>query len=174
MSIKMYSVKYSANITWMINYLHGIYKVNAVTNCQRRASLFNRFALYTEIVFYGCVFLYCLTAIGYLVYPIYMYVYESEIVAILPTYLPGINEKTPSGFIILTCYQLTLLIATVIGAGACDIMFTMLIANTPVMAKLIKAEVELLNDALSSEKVDKLLVRSRFRNMLLMHREMTE
>lgn len=174
MAIKMYSVKHSDNITWMINFLHGIYKVNAATNCPRKASLLNRFALYTEIVFYGSVLLYILSGIGYLLYPIYMYVVEGEIVVMIPTYMPGINEETPSGFIVLTCLHLILLIASVIGAAACDIMFTMLIANTPIMANLIKVEVEQLNDALTSEKVDKLLVKFRFRNMLFMHREMTE
>lgn len=173
-SVKVYSVKYSDNITWMINYLYEIYKTNAATNCGRRASLFNRFAFYTEIVFMCGILLYFLSMVSYFLYPIYMYLFDGEIVTLIPTYFPGINEKSYSGFIILSCYQILLIFLAFIAASACDFLFTMLIVNVPVMAILIEMEVEQLNDILTSQKVDEPLAKSKFRNILLMHREMTE
>lgn len=172
--VKVYSVKYSANITWMINCLYDIYKANAATETGKRASLFNRFAFYTEIVFKCGTLLYFLSLLTYFIYPFYMYLYEGEIIALVPTYLPGVDEKSVSGFMILSCYHITIMILAFIGASGCDFMFAMLIANTPVMAILIEMEVQQLNDILTSQKVDVLLMKCKFRNILLMHREMTE
>lgn len=167
-------MKYSDNITWMINYLYDIYKVNAATKDRRRASLFNRFAFYTEIIFKCGSLLYFLSAVTYLVYPFYVYFFEGEIITLVPLYAPAIDEKTLSGFIILTCYHLILMVFTLIGATACDFLFSMLIANTPVLAILIEMEVQQLNDMLTSQKVDVPLMKFKLRNILLMHREMTE
>lgn len=158
----------------MINYLHSIYKVNATTKNRQRAALFDRFAEYTEIIFICGVIVYSSCVIIYLLYPIYMYLFKGKIVPLLPTYFPGIDENTTGGFIALFCYHLLLLMLSSVGISSSDLLFTMLIANTPVMAILIEMEVEQLNDALTSQKVDKLLVESKLKNVLLMHREMTE
>lgn len=154
--------------------MHGIYKANAATVSRKRALLFSRFAFYTENVFKVGICLYFLSATAFFLYPMHMYLNEGKIVPLAPTYLPGIDEETFSGFIILTCYHIFIIIMAFIAASSCDCTFTMIILNVPIMALLIKMEVEQLNDALTSEKVDKLLVKCKLRNILLMHREMTE
>lgn len=136
--------------------------------------MFNRFALLTEIILKFGAFLYFSSGIAVFFYPLYMYIFHGELVTLNPTYLPGIDEKTVKGYIMIMIYQTILETVAVIGATASDCLFTMLIANTPVLSLLIEMEVEQLNEALTSDKVDKLLVKTRFRNMLLMHREMTE
>lgn len=158
----------------MINNLYAIYKVNANTKGLRRRTLFDRFAFYTEIVFKCGTLLYFLSILGYFVYPMYMYWFKREIVTLMPTYIPGINERTASGFVIVTCYHVILLVVAFVAATSCDFLFTMLIANTPVMAILIEMEVQQLNEILTSQKTDVPLLKSKFRNILLMHREMTE
>lgn len=172
--VKIYSVKYSDRITWMINYLYDIYKVNATTKNQRRAAVFDRFAYYTEVVFKSGVVLYFASTIGYLFYPFCMYFLKGEIVTLIPTYFPGIDENTTNGYIILSCYHILLLFLSFVGISCSDLLFTMLIANTPIMSNMIELEVEQLNDILTSPKMDTLLMKSTFRNLLLMHREMTE
>lgn len=172
--VKTYSVKYSDNITWMINYVHDIYKINAATKCRQRAELFDRFAFYTEIIFKVGFLLYAVSMLSYFVYPFYMYLFKGEVVALIPTYAPGINEKSFSGFITLTCYHLLLMALAVIAVAACDLLFTMLIANVPVMANLIAMEVQELNEILTSKRVDELRVKFKLRNIFLMRREMTE
>lgn len=136
--------------------------------------MFTRFAFLTEIIFKFGTFLYFVSGIAFLVYPLYMYFFKGELVTINPSYLPGIDETTVKGYIMITIYHIVLLSVAVVGATASDCLFTMLIANTPVLSLLIEMEVEQLNDALASENTDKLLVKSKFRNMLFMHREMTE
>lgn len=158
----------------MINYVHDIYKTNAATKCRQRAELFNRFAFYTEIIFKIGFVLYFLSILSYFVYPFYMYLFKREVVALIPTYAPGINEKSFVGFATLTCYHLLLMVLAVIAVAACDLLFTMLIANVPVMANLIAMEVRELNEILTRERVDELSVKYKLRNLFLMHREMTQ
>lgn len=172
--VKVYAVKYRVNIHWMINYLYEIYKVNAVTKCEKRASLFNRFAFYTEIVFKCGALLYLLSISAYFLYPIYMYLFKGEVIVVLSIYFPGIDETTAGGYIFLLCYHITVLALAFIAVSACDFLFTMLIVNTPVMATLIEVEVQQLNGILTSAAVDVPLMKSKLRNILLMHREMTE
>lgn len=136
--------------------------------------MFDRFAFYSETVFECGTFLYFLSILAYFVYPISMYWFKREIVTLLPIYIAGINENTASGFVIVTCYHVILLLVAFTAASSVDFLFTMLIANTPVMAILIEMEVEQLNDILTSPKIDVLLMKSKFRNVLLMHHEMTE
>lgn len=172
--VKVFSVKYSDEITWMINKLHDVYKVNATTKDYNRRTLFDRFAFYTEMVFKCGTSLYFLSALSYFVYPIYVYSIKREIITLMPTYLPGIDEGTATGFVIVTCYHIVLLSVAFVSASACDFLFTMLIANTPIMANLIQMEVQQLNDILTSPKIDAPLLNTKLRNILLMHREMTE
>lgn len=172
--VKIYSVKYSDRITWMINYLHDIYKVNATTKNRARATLFDRYAYYTEGIFKCGVALYFMSVLSYFLYPIYMYVIDGKIVQLLPTYFPGIDEDTINGFIMLSSYHVALLVFSFIGLSACDLLFTMLIANTPIMANLIEMEVEQLNDHLVEKLQDDFMIKMKLRNILLMHREMIE
>lgn len=158
----------------MINYLYEIYKVNAATKCQQRASLFNRFAFYTEVVFKCGTALYVVSISSYFLYPIYTYLFKGEVIVVLSIYFPGIDETTREGYIFLLCYHIAVLVLALIAVSACDFLFTMLIVNTPAMAVLIEMEVQQLNDILTSEKVDVPLMKSKLRNILLMHREMTE
>lgn len=172
--VKIHAVKYSDQITWMINYLHNIYKVNAKSKDQRKSAMFDRFSYYTEIVFKCGCFLYLLSVISYFLYPMYMYLFEGKIVTLLPIYLPGINEHSASGFIIISSYHVLLLAVAFVAASGCDFLFMMLIANTPIMAILIEMEVEKLNEILTAQKFDAPLMKTKLRNILLMHREMTE
>lgn len=158
----------------MINYLDDIYKVNATTKNQRRAAVFGRFAYYTEVVFKCGVVLYFASMIAYFFYPFCMYLLNGEIVTLIPTYLPGIDEHTTNGYIIVSCYHILILFLSFVGLSSSDLLFTMLIANTPIMSNMIALEVKRLNDMLTSPKIDGLLMKCTFRNLLLMHREMTE
>lgn len=158
----------------MINYLYEIYKVNAATKCQKRTSLFNRFAFYTEVVFKCGTLLYLLSISSYFLYPIYMYLFKGEVIVVLSIYFPGVDETTTGGYIFLLCYHITVLVLALIAVSACDFLFTMLIVNTPAMAILIEDEVQQLNGILTSQEVDVPLMKSKLKNILLMHREMTE
>lgn len=174
MIVKIFSVKHHVDLMWMINYLDGIYKANVKTEDKRRAAYFQKFSYYTEIVFKGGNFLYFLSVLSYFVNPLFQYIFENEVVTLLPTYLPGIDENTFDGYVILSCYHLVLMIVGFIAASASDFLFTMLIINTPILALLIGLEVEQLNEELDADKPDAVAIKNKLRNILLMHREMTE
>lgn len=174
MMTKIYSVKYSVDLMWMINYLNDVYKVNMSSKDKQRLAHFDSYSHYTEMVFKCGTFLYFLSVLSYFLNPIYMYWFEQEIVPLLPTYFPGIDEHSLNGFIILSCYHLTLLVLAFIATSASDFLFTMLIVNTPIMAILIGLEVEQLNEQLKQRSTHMTMVKSKLRNILLMHRELTE
>lgn len=174
MIAKIFSVKHSVELMWMINYLNDIYKVNVASKDKKRSAYFDNFSFYMEIVFKCGTITYFLSAFSYFVNPIYMYWSEGEIVTLLPTYFPGVDEKTVNGFIILTGYHLTLIILALIASTASDFLFTMLIVNTPIMAVLIEMEVEELNTILIEKPNDSAMVKFKLRNIFMMHREMTE
>lgn len=136
--------------------------------------MFNRFAFYTEIVLKIGITLYFLSTVSFYANLIYTYVFEGEIVAPLPTYFPGVDENSIGGFVVLFGYHSLIMFLGFVAASACDFMFTMLIVNIPVMAELIKMEMGRLNDILTGEKVDAPLMKCTLRNIVLMHRGMTE
>lgn len=171
---KIYSVKYHVDLMWMINFLNNIYKVNISSKDNKRLAHFDSYSRYTELVFKCGTFLYSLSILSYFVNPIYMYYFERKIVTLLPTYFPAIDEHSINGFIFLTCYHLTLIVVAFIASSASDFLFTMLIVNTPIMAILIGLEVEQLNEQLKVRPAEMTMVKYKLRNILLMHRELTE
>lgn len=138
-----------------------------------RAALFHRFSRYTEIIIKGGFVIYFLATLMYFVFPIYMYLAKGELVGMLPSYLPFVDENTTGGYVVLICYHLALMVFGCTGIAGSDFLFTMAIANTPIMSNLVGFEVELLNEELK-HKENAPMINGRFRNILFMHREMTE
>lgn len=172
--MKIYSVKYHADLLGLINYLDGVYKVNTSSKDKKRLAYFTSYSNYTEIVFKCGTFMYFLSVLSYFLNPMYMYLFHGEIVTLLPTYSPGIDEKTVNGFIVLTCYHIIVLVLAFIASTASDFLFTMLIINTPILAILFGLEVEKLNEILVDTPNDSAMIKFKLRNILLMHRGLFE
>lgn len=169
----MYSVRYEVQLRWMVNYLLKVYKANIDTKPANRRELFDTFSTYTELSFKIGLFLYFLSILSYFVYPIYMYVFESKIVTIIPSYIPGVNENTYGGYAVLSIYHIVLLVLALFGTTASDFLYVMLIINTPVLAVLLSYEVTELNHILTQKKIDENDMKHRVQNIILMHREIT-
>lgn len=177
MIVKIASVQYSNDVMWTVNYLNDIYKVNVATKDAKRLAYLNQFSNYMEICFKTGMILYSLSTLAFFINPIYMYVFEHKVVTLAPEYVPGIKESTFDGFIILSCYHLVIVVLALVAASASDFLFTMLVISTPVLAVLVKMEVGHLNEALrqgTSDADNVANIKFKFRNILLMHRDMTE
>lgn len=98
---------------------------------------------------------------------------KREVVAMMPTYLPGIDEKTTGGFILLSGYHIIVMAFGFFALAGSDFLFTMVVTNTPIMACLAKMEAEQLNEELKNQESAS-MIKWRLRNILLMHLEMTE
>lgn len=117
--------------------------------------------------------LYSLSALSNFIYPLYMYAFEHEVVTIMPTFVPFIDENTRNGYIVLSAFHVASLILGIIACCATDLLFTMITINTPVMASLIEDEVNQLNETVEGEKPQPMLAKVKLRNILLMNRERT-
>lgn len=174
MVVKISSMRYSTELLWMIDYLNDIYKVNITVKDRRRLEILERFSFSMELVYKLGVCLYIVAGIAFLLNPIYMYWFRGEIVTLGPTFVPGIDEKTPKGYIAVTCFHLILIVFTVIASAATDFLFTLFVVNTPLLATLFRDEVNHLNLLLKDNAADSILVKFKLRNILLMHREIKQ
>lgn len=103
-----------------MNFIRNLYKVHITAESSERVEYFKKCALYTEYLFIGMTILYISATFSFLIYPLYMYFFENEIVPILPIYLPYVDENTHYGYIILTSFQASAFLMVLFGLLACD------------------------------------------------------
>lgn len=152
----------------MIYYLHDIYEINAATKNRKRAEMFDRFYYYTEdwngSIFFIDIFLLFSD----------LHVLDRRVTprnhTDVFTWHQWEHNWRIHYFVMLSYF---LLVLSFIGISCSDLLFTKLIANSPIMANLIEMKVEELNVCLE-EKLDDSMIKFKLRNILLMHREMTE
>lgn len=113
-------------------------------------------------------------AASFFPYPIYMYVFKNERVPLLSMYIPGIDETTVSGYLILICVQVPLMFMAIVGMTSCDIMYAMMLINIPILARLVEDEINEMNEMLEKMAVKVHIWKHRLRNLLVMHQEMTQ
>lgn len=170
---KIHALNYSDDISWMANFILGIYKVNSTVKDKKRLKMFHTCSLASELIFKLCGFLYFSFSLTYAVYPVYMYFFQNEVVSALQTFLPGVDETTTEGFIVTVMYHMILIILGSIGFAASDLLITLIIINTPIMAASIEDEINQLNDMLRKKNNDSLAIKYKLRNIFLMHQDMT-
>lgn len=169
--MKMYSVKYGKMIVGLMDKLIEIFAANAKSSSRSRSILINKFALITEIVFKAGCAVYVLAGGFYFLNPIYSYYWRNEIAPLIPLYFPLINENTTGGLILLTAIHTVYLVLAIIGSACTDFMFVMIIVNMPVLSNIFGDNIRELNANLREELVDQVLVKAKFKNILLLHRE---
>lgn len=174
LGIKMYANRYRAIILEMVLKIISIYEQNSPKSERRRLELCTKFANYTEIIFLGGMVLYTISVTTYLLPPLYIYLTEQRVELILPVFIPGVDENTDTGKVIHYTFHLTCIILAFFGSTSSDFTFTMIIINAPVMAKILGINVGELNEMMAEKKPDPLMIKFKFRNILLIYREMAE
>lgn len=169
----MYNIQYVDNIQWVIYFIRDIYKEHITTESVERAEYFRKFALFTEYFFKFLVLMYFSLIFVVLTYPGFMYFTQHELVPIMPLYIPGIDENTIIGYIIITIYHLTMITLASVGIAATDFFLAIVIISSLIFAKLIWLEMQQIHTDLD-EKSSELSLKVHFRNILRMHKEMCE
>lgn len=159
------------DLQWIIRFVQKLYKIHIKTKSKDRLEYFNKFALFTEIFFKIMSTLYLLSVFTFFPYPAYMYFFKHEVVTMIPLYAPFIDESQPAGYIALGALHIMLFFFATLGILACDFFMAIIIISTLIFAKLISLELEQI-DIDQPLKNSELLVRGRFRNVLIMHQEM--
>lgn len=158
----------------IIVFINNLYTTNKDNRIGERGRLFARYMFYTDSLFkYGSI-LYGLCFINYYVSTAYMFIFEHQITTIIPNFIPGIDHTTLKGYLIHLVYHTFILVLACLGLFVTDILFVILVANAPIMADLIRLEVDELNNLLTKTQQNQIEIKFRLRNLIMMHKEMTK
>lgn len=173
--IKIYGC-YFNGMEWygMTRKIIDIYKQNSHAIHRKRQKLCQRFIFYSECILKigGCT--YAIAALTFLAYPIYMYLAENQLIPITTVYLPGIDETTGWGYVVLILFDLVQVYGAFFGTAGSDFLFTMLIANVPIMAHIFSDSINELNDIIQEKNYNRLMMKMKLRHILLQHKEFIE
>lgn len=158
----------------MIRKIIDVYKHNSRTKHRRRQQLCRRFIFYTEFLFKIGVSTYFVAILAFFLYPIYMYFIHDELAPIAPVFLPGIDETTGWGYIVLVFFHTVEMYGAFFGTAGSDLLFAMLIINMPIMARIFSDNVDEFNEFIHEKAYDRLRMKMLFRNILLQHKEIIE
>lgn len=170
-SIKLYHIRYVDDLQWILRFVQKFYKIHVKTGSAERIQYFNTFAMATEYLFIVMTTLYLLSVFTFFPYPVYMYLFENEVVTIVPIYLPFIDHTQFVGYCIVGAFHITLFIFATLGILACDFFMAIVIISTLIFSKLISLDLQ-QTDIDCAQKSAEITVKGRFRNVLLMHQEM--
>lgn len=168
--IKIYHIRYVDDLQWIVRCIQDLYKVHSKSRSKKRIKYFQNCVFVTEMIFKVMSTLYLLSVFTFFPYPLYMYYFEHEVVTIIPIHIPFVDDTTFVGYIIVSAYQIILFVLATTGVLACDSYMAIIIVSTLIFAKLIAFDMEQIDDDLLL-KDPMITVRSRFRNILLMHQE---
>lgn len=171
MVAKIVNTRFFLEMLWMVDFILAIYKRNTPSENPTRIELFHFYSLLGEYVLKGGFVCYVLAAMGYFVYPAYMYFFEGEIVTVLPLYIPTVDNETFKGYLIATSFHCLVIVLCFFGTTGNDFLFALIIINSPMMAALVKDEVNTLNAGLTKKTLSRADVFQRQRNILKMHSE---
>lgn len=172
--LKIYgAVNYTEDFKWAANFLLNLYKIHITTKSRERAEYFKTCSLYTEYLFIFMAILYFTSTFAILIYPLYMYFFENEVVPVMPIYLPLVDETTHNGYIILTTFHLVVFYMAVSGLFLFDFLLAILILSTLMFAKVIWFETQQIHRDLE-ENEPPIVIKYRFRNILLLHQGVAE
>lgn len=172
--MKIYSIRYAHLIVELVDKLVDIFRINSKVSAHGRQVMLDRFLKYTEYLFKMALSLYVLASGGYFIYPFYRYKTADEMVPVMLSFLPFIDENTTSGYVILFVFHVNLIILGTLGTACSDLSFTMVIVNVPVLGNIFGDNIEDLNETLRDEHQNLRFIKARLMNILLQHREIFE
>lgn len=168
----MYNARYSLDFLKMISFVKHLFKLHIKSKSPQRLDLFRRFAVYNDMTVKLGVLLFFIGGLTFFIFPIYKYFFDNQLVPMMLIFIPGIDHSTTKGFIILSIIHCFLAALGIIALSSCDVFYALMICNVPIMGRLIEDEVNQLNQSLTdSESVESIY---RFRNVLLMHQEISK
>lgn len=89
-------------------------------------------------------------------------------------YLPGVDETTTAGYVAHVIFHILGLTSGFLASCGSDFLITMQIINVPLMANIMRENILELNEIIRDEKHDHFHAKMKLRNILLIHKEITE
>lgn len=114
--------------------------------------------------------LFLLTSIALFSIPIVMQLLRGQPEKMLEIFVPGIDDTTKSGFLVVSAYHTVLIIMSFLGTCGYDLIFISLVIHYWPLVAIFDIEVKDFNKTLK-EVNSKTKIQLQFRNILLMHKE---
>lgn len=172
--MKLLNSRYAKDFYWTISLIQDIYTCHSKTKSREISEYFEKFASFTELLFKLMLGGFGISPFAFILYPVYMYFVNDELITIIPLYLPGIDETTVVGFIILNLYLLLISIIGSICLSALEFLMAIIIISSLIFAKIVSSELQQINTDLQDDDCGMLAMIGRFRNIFLMHQQMGE
>lgn len=147
-----------------------MYNIHANTGSHARAEYFRKFAMFTEFLFKFLSFMLLVAVIFFFIVPVYVYVMENKLVPLIPLYMPGIDETTTTGYLLLLLLHSAQILMSVIGFLAFEFLLEIIVINSMIFGKLIALDTELINNDLENGMRHDAIY--RLKNIFMMHQEM--
>lgn len=168
----MYHIRYEEDYLWSLNFIQQLYNIHAKTASPARAEYFRKFAMFTEFLFKFLTFVLLMAVIFFFIVPIYVYATENRLVPLIPLYLPGIDETTNTGYMLLLLLHSTQTVMCVIGFVAFEFLLEIIVINSLIFGKLIALDTEMISNELENGMRHNAIY--RLKNIFIMHQEMAE
>lgn len=146
---------------------------NSKTVAPERKKIMDIFATVTEYFFYFNFVEYMVVGLFHLVLPIVIYFVQEQLIFIIPVRIPGIDETSSRGQCIHWVFHAIWVGFGVFGLAICDFFYATPIIHSLLIAEIIHDEMDQLNKYLIQPKVNIFAAKGKFRNILMMHREMS-
>lgn len=167
---KIYHVRYYEDYVWCLNFIQKLYNVHANARSRARTEYIQKCAIFTEFLFKFILVVVLLALLVYFLYPLYVYVTKNKLIPLGPLYLPGIDETTTTGYLILFMFHCALIYVALVGFSAFELLMEIIVISSLIFGKLIAIDTELIsNDLIDERRRDAI---HRLSNLFLMHQEM--
>ncbi|XP_055632840.1 putative odorant receptor 83c [Toxorhynchites rutilus septentrionalis] len=124
---------------------------------------------YTFKIFTG---IYFFAGLGYLIFPIYMYVQNYELVMAIRMEIPGVDPTNVFGFMVTIAYQILLLYCGIAGILAADLAIMLFVLHIIGIADLFRNSLNELDRMLQNEQRDEDVVHRQILDICVMHQEL--
>lgn len=172
--MKLYTFRYVDEYEWLLNSVRDLFKLHDKSKSRDRIEIFQKFSIFAEILFKFTIGMYITGCIVIFMFTVHVYLTTGEMIPVIPIFIPGIDATTPIGYTIHTIFHIILMIFVAFGFASLDFLIAILITSSLIFSKLIAIDFKQINPDLSDKNKKMIDAIGRFRNVLLMHREMGE
>lgn len=109
-------------------------------------------------------------------FPVVLYYMTAQLVVLLPVFVPFVDETTVSGYFVLTSIHTLWSVQSTIGLIGADVLMAFLFLHILPMVELIELCFAEMNEVSKLQRTafNNILLKMQLRNILQMHKELTE
>lgn len=169
LTAKISLMRYAQLLSSLINRIVNVYEANADTKSRKRALLLEKVSWLSELILICGFTLYLCCAVLHLIKPIYGYFWQHEFKALMPLYIPFVDEETSVGFAILISVQTIEIFIAAVATGCAGFPFIIGVINIRIFSTIFHDKVNDFNRFLRKKKKDTPMARAKLQDICEMY-----